>query len=532
MVSAIVDYAFPEGGNGPYRLFRGIEKGLVERFLGTLSEPRRAQQQRLAAILSQASGTAFGDAHGLSPSTSLESFREQVPVRGYDALSDWMGRMHAGEHGVLTREPVRSLLKTSGTTGASKLLPVTDSYAKEVREGQSLWRLALLRDHEAVRSGKALTVVSKAIEGRLPSGLPFGSNTGRMQDEQPFMVRLRYPVPRAVADISDTDARLYTLLRFALQAPISTLTTANPSTVLLLCRKLLEFQDDLARDLAEGTCVHGPAVPLPLLARVRLSKAAVPEDWRPARIWDLETVNCWKGGPASYFLARFGDALGAEVAIREVGLTASEGYFAIPMSDGDEGGVAWLGGHLLEFLDDDDAPHWAWELELGKQYRLVVSTSAGLYRYDLNDVVEVTGFVDAAPLLRFVRKGRSVLSVTGEKVSEEQVVALIARHAPKLRGFTLGVRMGEVPTYVLAVEGDPAGLQDFDAALRGANVEYDEKRKTQRLGEAEVLVLAEGTYARHREARVAAGAPHAQLKDLVLAVTAEEWDELIRASRS
>ena len=531
MISRIVDYSFPEEGNGPYRLFRGIEGSLVERFEAGLRNPREAQLGRLEAILAEVEGTAFGAAHGLRPGVGLGRFRELVPVRDYDGLREWMERVHEGKRRVLTKSPVRSLLKTSGTTGRAKLLPVTETYAREVREGQSLWRLALIRDHEAVTRGKALTVVSPAVEGRLPSGLRFGSNTGRMQDEQPWLVRLRYPIPRGVASIEDSEARIYALLRFALQARISTITTANPSTVLLLCRKLLEHREDLARDLAEGTCRYGPAPRLGLAARLRLRVSAVPDDWRPARIWDLATVNCWKGGPARFVLARLGDALGGEVPIRELGITASEGYFAIPMSDGDEGGVAWLGGHVLEFVDED-GPHWAWELEVGRCYRLVVTTSGGLYRYDLNDLVEVTGFAGGAPLLRFVRKGRNVLNVTGEKVAEEQVVAVVSRLAPGLEGFTLGVRMGEVPTYVLAVEGPHEGLgRRLDGALRQANVEYDNKRDTQRLAPAEVLALPPGSYARYRAARVAGGAPEGQVKDLVLAVSEEDWERLMDAAR-
>jgi hypothetical protein len=521
---------FPETGNGPYRLFRGIEDKLVRRWHLSLSDPRAAQRQRLAALLSQASGTAFARDHGLGSTETLESYRAKVPLRRYDALAPWMERVHAGEASVLTREPVRSLLKTSGTTGASKLLPVTEAYAREVREGQSIWRLALMRDHEAVSRGGALTVVSPGIEGRLPSGLAYGSNTGRMLAEQPLLVRMRYPVPEPIHAIEDGEARVYALLRFALQADLATLTTANPSTVLLLARKLLEHREDLARDLAEGSLRYGPAAGLRLPRRVRwrLRRRPVPQDWRIARLWDLATINCWKGGPARFFLQRFPAALGGEVCVREVGLTASEGYFAVPVDDGDSGGVAWLGGHLLEFLDDSGAPGWAWELQEGRRYRLVVSHTGGLYRYDLNDLVECTGFDQGAPRLRFVRKASGVLSVTGEKVSEDQVVAVMASLGEDLVGFTVGLRMAEVPAYQLAVEGRPGPdlAARFDAALQAHNVEYAAKRASARLAPMELVQLPEGAYAAYRRWRIQQGATEGQVKDLVLAARPEDWRAL------
>jgi len=521
---------FPESGNGPYRLFRGVNQKLVERWNTSLDSPVEAQQDRLREILGRAVGSAFGHEHGLVGHEDLEAFRQKVPVRSYDGHAPWMERVHRGESGVLVNVPVTGLLKTSGTTGAAKLLPLTDAYEREVQEGQTLWRLALMRDHERVTKGSALTVVSPATEGRLPSGLPFGNNTGRMQASQPWYVKLRYAVPDWVFGIEDSEARVYALLRFALQADVTSITTANPSTLLLLARKLLEFQAPLTRDLAEGTMRHGPLAGwrLPRRVRWRLKKARVPTDWRPARIWDLETVNCWKGGPARFFLDRLPEAFGGEVTVREVGITASEGYFAVPMGDGEDGGVAWLGGHVLEFLDSSGRAHWAWELEEGREYRLVVTTSGGLYRYDLNDVLEVTGHVGQVPILRFVRKGGNVLNVTGEKLTEDQVLRA-GRVLGPVVGFTAHYRMDEVPALVVAYEGAAQGTAEaMDRALCEANIEFASKRSSGRLAPVELLELPAGSYAAYRGARVAQGASDGQVKDLVVAVTEAQWRTLLR----
>ena len=521
---------FPETGNGPYRLFRGVNQKLVDRWHFTLDNPVDAQQQRLRAILRQAVGTAFGDAHGLTGAEDLTAWRRKVPVCTYDDLGPWMERVHAGEANVLTRQPVTGLLKTSGTTGAAKLLPLTEAYIEEVQQGQTLWRLGLMRDHEGVTRGSALTVVSPAVDGTLPSGLAFGNNTGRMQKAQPWYVKLRYAVPDWVFGIQDPDARIYALLRFALQSQVTSITTANPSTLLLLARKLLEFREPLSEDLRRGEMCRGPFATwrLPRRIRWRLRKADVPTDWRPARIWPLETVNCWKGGPASFFLEKLPEAFGGPVTVREVGITASEGYFAVPMGDGDEGGVAWLGGHLLEFVGDDGLPRWAWELNEGEQVRLIVSTSGGLYRYDLNDILEVTGHVGQVPILRFVRKGGNMLNVTGEKLTEDQLIRA-GRRLGAVTGFTAHYRMDEVPTLLIAIEGAPeCSPAELDDALCACNIEYASKRETGRLAQLEFVELTDGAYARYRNARVAEGASAGQVKDLVVAVTDDQWSRLLR----
>ena len=535
----------PRKGNGPYQVLRGFQDALVKRFVAALADPRGAQQARLDRLLEQVRGTAFAADHDLSGVRTLDDWRAAVPVRTHRALSPYLRRVADGEPRVLTQAPVLSLLETSGTTGAPKHLPCTAPWAASVRDAQKLWMLGLLRDHEGVARGRALTIVSAAEHAQSPGGLPIGSNTGRMHRAQPWYVRWRFPVPYAVFLLEDARLRQYAILRYALQADLSTITTANPSTLLLLCRRLEEWREPLSADLAAGTLAHGPAQGLdPEVRRGlwwSLRRRPVPQDWRPVALWpNLTTLNCWTGGSAGYFVERLPDAMGGDLPVREVGITASEGYFAVPMGADWGGGVLWTLGHVLEFIGDDGAPRWAWELEPGERVRLVVSTEAGLYRYDLQDTLEVVGRCDQTPVVRFVGKSGRFLNATGEKVTEDQVSEAMRRAAREtgLRpvGFTARTRMAEVPTVVLAVEG--IGAEDaarmgaaFDVALRVVNLEYDSKRGSDRLGAPEVCRVGLGTYARFRAARVAAGAPEGQVKDPIVAVNDTEWGRLQAAAQ-
>lgn len=188
----------------------------------------------------------------------------------------------------------------------------------------------------------------------------------------------------------------------------------------------------------------------------------------------------------------------------------------------------------MEFIDHAGQPKWAWELNAGERYRLVVSTTAGLYRYDMNDILECTGHIRGAPLLRFVRKGGNMLNITGEKVSEDQLLQAFSAVAqdPAIVGFSVSHRLAEVPVLRLSVEGPvPQGLaQRFDAALQEGNVEYQAKRESGRLGMAELVQLSPGTYQRWRAARVAEGAPHGQIKDPVVLRDEAAWQRLKLAS--
>ena len=534
----------PPDGNGPYRVLRALSGSAVKTLHASVLDPKNPQLRCLAAVLDSARGTDFGQTHNLSDQMDLNAYRDAVPIRTYDEMQSFFTRTAEGEAGVLTRHAVKQLLVTSGTTGPSKYLPVTAIWEKRVAEAQALWRLGLVKDREEVSRGKVLTLVSPPVEGVLPSGLAFGSNTGRMHARQPWIVRMRYPTPKDVVGLQDPMVRLYCTLRFALQHDVTSITTANPSTILLMARRLEEWADDLAGDLRDGTLERGPAAALSPEVKKRLGrkakKAAVPSVWKMAQIWNLVSIHCWKGGSASFFIEQFSDALGGQVPIREVGITASEGYFALPLSDEDPGGVAWLGAHLLEFVGEDGQPRWAWELEVGKVYRLIISTTAGLYRYDLGDLVEVVGKIGELPSLRFVRKATSMLNVTGEKVSEDQVLkaAQKALGLSSVVGLTARIEMCHPPRVELAVEWLPGRQLDLaeaavamDSALRAANVEYDSKRKSERLGSLKLRSLSSGSYARYRAERAARGAPDAQVKDLVIAWRPEDWAVLMAVDR-
>lgn len=499
---------FPDEGNGPYRLLRAFGGAPVAAFEGGLAQPEATQRSRLAAILAEVYGSAFGREHGLAPGLSAEAFRAAVPVRTHTELLPWLDRVEAGERGVLTASPVLQLVQTTGTTGRAKRIPVTRAWSDSVSAAQRLWVLGLLRDDEALAGGSALSIVSPAVAGHTAGGVPYGSNTGRMFLEQPFWVRWRAPVPWSAYLLDDAETRQYAILRHALAADVRSWTAANPSTILLYTRRLHQWWEELVADLADGTLRRTGERRLP---RRRLSGD-------PSWPWALRRVNVWRGGPAAFFAARVPAALGANVPIREAGLSASEGYFGVPVDDGDP--VAWLHGHLLEFIDEGGAPRWAWELEEGRTYRLVVSTEAGLLRYDMGDLVRVTGFAGRTPRLVFVGRAAAELSAVGERVTEAQLLAATARAAPGATHVSACIVWEEVPHLRVALglpEGSAApSAAAFDRALAEVNVEYADRREGGRYAPPACIALPESAWERWRDARVAAGAPEAQVKEPVV----------------
>src|SRR5258708_26455183 len=91
------------------------------------------------------------------------------------------------------------------------------------------------------------------------------------------------------------------------------------------------------------------------------------------------------------------------------------------------GGALAITSHYFEFAPEHGGePLPAWELEDGKRYQLIVSNSAGLYRYQLFDVIEVCGFHGRCPRIGFVHKTGAASNLVGEKLEESHVNDAVA----------------------------------------------------------------------------------------------------------
>ena len=463
---------------------------------------------------------------------TLEDFRRAVPIQTYTDIEPFINRVVAGEPRVMTREKVTGFVETSGTQSTPKLIPITKSWSSHIRTAQLLWVLGLLRDHPAIAQGDIAHIVSSATERYTTGGLPIGANTGRMTDALPKGVRNRF-VLSDLPEMLDPDVRHYVHLRLLLQKSIRMFVTANPSTVALYARKLAEYQGYLAQDLRDGTMCYGPATRLSsktrLMLQPKLTKAAIPRQWTLGQSLPLSVIGCWTGGPAGWFVHQFPQLLGADIPVRDVGITASEGFFAIPLSSEWDGGVLWNYGEILEFQDDEGNVHWGWELEQGREYSLIISSRNGLLRYAMRDRVRVTGFYRKAPIIAFVGKEGRFINAVGEKVTEEQIVLAMQQWSRLVVGFTASVDWSAVPRIHLGVEwSDTASVaqsdlaHQFDAALQAVSVEYASKRRSQRLGLPMVSVFKPTVYEAFRNWRVSNGAPPAQVKDCIVA-SPEEW---------
>jgi GH3 auxin-responsive promoter len=519
-------------------LLRATGPGAVKRFDGVSRDPIGSQHRLLREILGTNADSAYGRRHRFGTLSTFRQFQERVPIASYEDLEPYIKAAMLGEPNQLTKHPPVLFTTTSGTTGARKYIPMTRESRRSKARLTWLWLAALYRDHPGIVAGRILSVVSPEVESYAPSGVPCGAESGHAYRTMPKPIQAMYTAPYGVFSVKDYEARYYTLLRLAAGQDISAIATVTPATIVLLAERLAAHAEAIIRDVRDGTLSPDFEVPAQLGASLRLrpdperarrlERAVEAGDGvlQPGLAWPgLAAIGCWKGGTVGSYLANFGTYFPQRPPVRDLGYYATELRGSVPLTDEGDAGVVAVGTNVLEFSPADDTQPQGRDLlpierlEVGQRYFVYVTNASGLYRYDMNDIVEVADMYQQTPLIRFIQKGKGVVSIAGEKLSEVQVIAAVDEALASLRGryhFIAAVaEMADAttPRLVFLVEfhdsvtdHDGSVLVDrVDAALRDHNLEYQRKRQSLRYGRPIIRVVRSGEFDRYRRRMVESG---------------------------
>lgn len=532
-------------------LFSAIGNRTFNKFSEICKNPNEEQENLLKFIISRNRGTEYGKDHGFGRIRTFADFQSEVPIATYEDLSPYIQRAFNGEPEQLTRQDPVFFATTSGTTGKPKYIPVTPDVKSLKSQLLQTWFAKLSLDHPGLFNDKVLSVVSPEVESYAPTGIPCGAESGHGYRSMPKAAASSYSCPYEVYAINDYESKYYALLRIAASQQISFIYSVNPSTVLLLAQRLGQFTEDILRDVRDGTLSENYPVPAEVAKLLKpyfrpdpqrasfLEKAAGKGGGTllPKHVWpELAAIGCWKGGSVGIYISQFDRFYPEGLPVRDCGYYASEHRGSVPISDDDSSGVLAIPTNVYEFFPANEErkpeptellrPH---QLKIGEQYYIYVTTAAGLYRYDMADIIEVTGFFHKTPLIRFVQKGKGFVSFTGEKLSETQVIEAVQKASASYSGnseFIAAVgEMAETgPRYTFLIEFDipPADEEakslacSIEKELSSLNIEYEGKRKSKRLEPLVLRIVAHGEFDRYRKEAVEAGKNDGQFKILKL----------------
>jgi len=519
-------------------------------------DPATWQRDVLLAKLRRNASSDYGRDFGLGEIRSVKEFQARMPISGYEDYAPYIERVKQGQTDAMfgPGQQVHMFAMTSGTTGTPKFVPVTDAFLEEYRRGWLIWGIGVFSDHPKAMFTHILQVVSNAEEFRTSAGIPCGAISGLIASMQGRLVRGLYCVPACLGQVKDIRAKHYTALRLSIPRPVGFVTSANPSTLVQLAQTGDEHAEQLIRDFADGTLWGELDVPAPVreaiarrisrklrrLAR-RLERCLAdrghlyPKDYWPT----LQLLGNWKGGAVGRYLRQYPPYYG-DTTVRDIGLLASEGRMTIPLHDEGCAGVLDIDSHFFEFVPEEEIDSaqptvlLCHELEVGRNYFILLTTSSGFYRYNLYDLIRVVDRCAQTPVVEFLNKGSYIASITGEKLSEHQVVqavdAVVLQWGLPIQTYMLVPCWADPPYYALVVEQDTLGpaervpewLGAIEVALGRLNIEYHSKRATHRLGPVRARVVAPGTWRQFDgQRRACSGGTAEQYKHPCLATDVE-----------
>ncbi len=532
-----------------------IKGGLqTRRLLREARRPRLASEHTLRDILSISKDTVFGKEHHfdeiLAASTDSELFamyQHLVPVNDYEALRPYVERHKNGETGILFPGRPEMYATTSGTTSAPKWVPMTRKYLRDVYGKMSnVWVWNFIKHRKMALSGKVFAIVGKECEGYAPDGTLYGSVSGVLVRDLPTIIKKRYTAPASVMSIEDYAARNYTLMRLALQHWDVTLwSTANPSTILELQRAVDENLELMIEDIEKGTLSDKFAIDnaireeLKAYMRPRPKRAKELRKLRdnnggrilPRDYWKkLQILSTWKCGNTKVYMDKYLDYFDFEqTCYQELGYIATECRFGFALDMSNES-VLFPHLHYYEFVpeEDMDKPHKRFlqvdELEQGKRYCTYVTTYSGLFRYNMNDLVEVGGMYEKTPTIHMVGKVNGIVSLTGEKLYEPQFIEAVHQAEEetniKTKFFVGFADVNESDYHFYFEFADEETTQEtadmfanvVDEKLRAINIEYESKRASFRLNAPIAHRLQKNAYARFKSACLEDGMRDGQFK--------------------
>jgi hypothetical protein len=437
---------------------------------------------------------------------------------------------------------------TAGSTGHFKYLPVTAELRHEVGQASLAFYGAIEAACPVLRGLRSQFLVGSGEGGMSPGGVPQGFASGFNYQNLPGILRDKFVLPYWIFTLPDAEDRSYAAGRIlAGDRRLGSLSAISPVNLVNLRQALERNAERLFGDIAAGTLtlLGKPAItgeyhsrPDPALA------SSLEQAWRKSGTLpnallfpSLRLLVCWQGGNMGYYLPQL-DGCFEGARHFEFPISASEGVFAIPHRLDRAGGILAITSHFLEFLPEDPGTTpfpalRADQLQEGRHYRIIVTNSGGLYRYDMEDIIRVAGFHHRTPIIEFVCRADRQVSVANERLTELDVtVAMEAASRAQgtwLREFLFVpcsdrryrvlVDGSALAAFAVSPGTNPvrAFASDLDGQLRTASRGYDFERDDALLEPLEVMLTAPGQlreYLRRRQGDQSL--PNAQLKPVHL----------------
>lgn len=450
----------------------------VDKFL---NNPIGTQQKTFYYLLEHGKKTMFGQEKRFDSIRTVSDFQAKVPVATYEDLRPYLDKILVEKkQDVLWDSPVKWFAMSSGTTeDKSKYIPVTQESLKNCHYRCGYHMLGMYALHHpdtAFSLGKTLVLGGSQQVNAIGKGVYTGDISAILMKNLPYLAK-KVRTPESIALLPDWEEKLQKLTDYAVNADIRAF-VGVPSWILVLLKKIVEDTGKALPELWPNLEVffHGGVSFIPFQEQY---EKLIPTS--KMRYW--ETYN------------------------------ASEGFFGVQFTPKSKDMLLLLDNEIYyEFLPagewDKENPKTLTlsEVEVGKQYALIITTSGGLWRYKIGDTIE---FTSTNPyLFKITGRTKQFINAFGEELvvdNADRALDMACRETgAKITEYTAApVYFGDdnngAHEWLIEFETKPSDMNKFvkllDENLKKLNSDYEAKRAYNlSLGLPIVKVMDENTF--------------------------------------
>lgn len=450
----------------PLALFNSITSWFLKRRIDQIQEfvldPHRVQERVLLELISNAKDTELGKLYNFAEVKNYEQFARETPLTTYEDFEPYVERARRGERNVFWHTPIKWFAKSSGTTNAkSKFIPVSEEALQlcHYKSGKDMLCLYLNNNEDSnLFKGKSLRLGgSKQLYEQ--NGTYFGDLSAILIENLPFWAEWSCTPSNKVSLMSEWESKLQAIIKEVKTENVTSI-AGVPSWMLVLLNRILEdTQKQHLLELWENLEVyfHGGVSFIPYREQY---KNIIPSD--TFRYYEI--------------------------------YNASEGFFAIQDRNNSDEMLLMLDyGIFYEFIPMETfgtAQQKAIplsEVEIGKNYAMVISTNAGLWRYIIGDTVR---FTSVAPYrIKITGRTKHFINVFGEELIIENAERALEKACEQTNSHLIDYTVAPIfmqdklkggHEWVIEFESAPESLEQFteilDLELQKLNSDYEAKR--------------------------------------------------------
>lgn len=432
------------------------------RIEGWRDNPIESQREVLQDLVTAAQYTEFGRKYDFSRLFNLKKFKQAVPIHEYNDLKPYIQRVMNGEQNVLWNTPIHWFAKSSGTTSdKSKFIPVSDESLEDCHYKAAKDVLTLYYNFNPdsdLLTGKGLVIGGSHTVHQINEEAHYGDLSAVLLQNSPFWGHwIRTPDLR-IALMDEWESKIEQLASTTINETVTSI-SGVPTWTMVLFRRILELT----------------------------GKSSISEIWPHLELYIHGGVSFLP------YKEQFNKLVGKNIHYLEM-YNASEGFFAAQDKPGEEGMLLFTDhGIFMEFMPLEEYSKsnpqtiGLQDVELGKQYALVISTNGGLWRYLLGDTIV---FTTLAPYrIKVSGRIKHYMNAFGEEVmvdNTDKAIALACKETGAVvNDYTaaplyFGESSNGTHEWLIEFEKEPESLQQFtivlDEALKDINSDYEAKR--------------------------------------------------------